>query len=65
MFTKKEGIDYLSNFYRYTIYDKERKIYLLTTDDGNYLFVNSSALKQLRIGKIVDEELYSKFLSKI
>ena len=64
MFIKKEGIDYLSNFYRSALYDKKNKIYLLTTDDGNFLFVNSSALRQLRTGKIIDENIYNIFLSK-
>lgn len=64
MFIKKEGIDYLANFYRSAIYDKKNKTYLLTTDDGNFLFVNSSALKQLKTGKIIDENLYLTFLAK-
>lgn len=64
MFIKKEGTDYLSNFYRSALYDKINKLYLLTTDDGNFLFVNSSALRQLRTGKIIDENLYNIFLSK-
>lgn len=64
MFEKKEGIDYISNFYRSKLYDKESNLYLLTTDDGAYIFLNSSAYKQLKKGKIVDEEIYSKLLVK-
>lgn len=33
-----EGQDYLCNFYRYKLYDKETKHYLLTTDDGAFSF---------------------------
>lgn len=64
MFQAIEGVDYISNFYRYSKYDRENNIYLLTVDDGNYIFVNSSVLKQLRRGKIVDKDIYSKLLSK-
>lgn len=63
-FLKKEGIDYISNFYRYKVYDKKTKTYLLTVDDGNYIFLNSSSLKQLKRGKIEDKEIYEKLLSK-
>ena len=64
MFIKKEGIDYVSNFYRYKLYDKDSKNYLITTDDGSHIFLNYSALKQLKKGKIEDEDIYDKLILK-
>jgi His-Xaa-Ser system radical SAM maturase HxsB len=57
---KREGIDYLMNFYRYLSYDRKKNLHLLTTDDGAFLFVNKSSLQQIRRGKIESEELYEK-----
>ncbi len=64
MFTKKEGIDYISNFYRYKLYNRENKLYLITSDSGSFIFLNSSAFKQLKRGKIEDENIYNKLLTK-
>ena len=63
-FQKREGIHYISNFYRYKLFDKETKHYLLTTDDGNSLFLNSSSFRQLKKGRLEDENLYNILLSK-
>jgi len=57
-FVRREGFDYISNFYRYELYDKESRHYLLTTDDSNSLFLNSSSFKQLKKGIIRSKELY-------
>jgi len=62
-FVKLEGKDYLQNFYRFKLYNKFSKTYLLTTDDGNYIFVNFSAFKQLKKGKIENQEIYSNLIS--
>lgn len=59
MFEKRENVDYIQNFYRFKRYKKDT--YLLTTDDGNFIFVNKSSLKQLRRGKIVDDVTYGHF----
>ncbi len=64
MFEKKEGIDYISNYYRHQLYDKKNKLYLITTDEGSFIFLNSSAFRQLKKGKIIDEKLYSSLLTK-
>lgn len=61
---KKEGVDYISNFYRYDIYDKEKRVYLITVDDGNFIFVNSHILKQIKRGKIEDVEIFKKLEDK-
>lgn len=63
-FLKKEGIDYISNFYRYSLYNKEKNLYLLTIDTGDFIFLNSSALKQLKKGKIENKEIYNKLSQK-
>lgn len=59
-----EGQDYLCNFYRYKLYDKETKHYLLTTDDGAFSFLSSSAFRQLRRGKIQDKEIFEQLVSR-
>jgi len=61
---KKEGVDYLSNFYRFKLYDKKTQHYLLTTDDGNFIFLDSFSFRNLKRGKIVDEQIYNKLLNK-
>jgi len=58
-FLKREGFDYISNFYRYKLYDKETRHYLITTDDSNSLFLNSSSFRQLKKGVISSENLYT------
>ena len=63
-FCKREGIDYIQNYFRFTLFDKIKKMYLLTVDDGNYIFINSSVFKQIRKGKIIDELTYSNLLAK-
>ncbi len=63
-FIKLEGIDYLTNFYRSKLYDKENYFYLITVDDGNFIFLNSSAFKQLKKGKIIDKDLFKALLNK-
>jgi uncharacterized protein len=55
MFIKKEGIDYICNFYRYSVYDKKKDLILLTSESGSYVFLNTFTFRQLRKGKIVDE----------
>jgi len=64
MFVALEGKNYVSNYYRYTLYDKNKELYLVTVDDGAFIFLNKSAFLQLKKGKIVDEEIYSKLLNK-
>lgn len=63
-FIKKEGIDYISNFYRYDYYKNDKNNILLTTDDGNFLFLNQSSFKQLKRGKIEDKDIYKKLIDK-
>jgi uncharacterized protein len=64
IFLKLEGFDYISNFYRHKLYDKETRNYLLTTDDGASCFLNSSSFRQLKKGRIEDESLYNLLLLK-
>ncbi len=64
MFLKKEGEDYVSNFFRSKLYDKDKKMYLVTVDDGNFLFLNKSAFRQLKCGNIEDEDLFLKLVAK-
>jgi radical SAM protein with 4Fe4S-binding SPASM domain len=64
VFVKKEGIDYIQNYFRFSLFDKTKKIYLLTVDDGNYIFINSSVFKQIKRGKIIDKNSYDNLLSK-
>ena len=64
MFEKKEGVDYISNYYRHDLYDKSKMLYLLTVDDGGFIFLNDSAFKQLRRGRIEDLDIYSKLEEK-
>ncbi len=61
---KQEGTDYDLNFYRYKLYDKNTNTYLLTLDDGGFLFINKESLNQLKKGKIEDNDLYLKLLEK-
>lgn len=63
-FLKREGVDYISNFYRHTKYSKDKDLYLITTDDGKFLFLNSSAFSQLKRGKIEDESVFRKLEDK-
>lgn len=63
-FLKKENIDYLRNFYRYKLLKKETNQYLLTTDDGEFVFLNLNSFKQLKRGKITSVELYNLLLKK-
>lgn len=63
-FCKLEGEDYISNFYRYKLFSKEKDMYLLTVDDGSFIFLNSSAFKQLKKGKIIDEKVYLSLVEK-
>ncbi len=51
-------MNYLINFYRYTKY---KDLFLITLDDGRFMFINQDAFKQLKRGKIEDKELYNKF----
>lgn len=62
MLEKKEGKDYEINFYRYKLYNKEKNIYLLTTDDANHLFLNKEEFTQLKSNQINSQELYDKLL---
>ena len=59
MFVKKEGIDYFSNFYRAKLYDKSSKQYLITLDDGRFLFVNKSIFRAFKKGKIFDSHTFN------
>lgn len=63
-FQKIENVDYISNFFRYKLYDKKNNIYLLTTDDGNFIFTNRNSLLQLKRGKIINKNIFNKFLEK-
>lgn len=63
-FLKREGFDYISNFYRYKLFDKKTMHYLITTDDGGFLFVNRSSFLQLKKGKILDERTFQILESK-
>lgn len=63
-FQKLEGKDYLQNFYRYKLHDKKTKNYLVTLDDGEFIFLNNSVLTQLKKGKILDQTIYKTLLSK-
>lgn len=63
-FLKQEGIDYISNFYRYDYYKNDKNTILVTVDDGNFIFLNPSSFKQLKKGKIEDKETYNNLLKK-
>ncbi|MDA3856067.1 MAG: SPASM domain-containing protein [Candidatus Woesearchaeota archaeon] len=63
-FLKQDGLDYISNFYRYKLYDTMSGLYLVTLDDGNFLFINKSTLQQLKKGKIVDPKIFEILLQK-
>ncbi len=56
VFLKKENEDYFLNFYRYKRYKKN--IFLLTLDDGNFVFLSKNGFRQLRRGKIENEKLF-------
>lgn len=60
VFNKFEGKDYISNFYRYKLYDKKENLYLITVDDGNFIFLNKSAFIQLKKGKVEDKGIFEK-----
>ena len=57
-FLKREGIDYLSNFYRFKKYDENN--YLITVEDGSFLFIHKLFFKKFRQGKIKDFNLFEK-----
>jgi His-Xaa-Ser system radical SAM maturase HxsB len=63
-FLKIESKDYINNFYRHKLYNKEKDLYLITIDNGSFIFLNSSALKQLKKGKIESKEIYDKLEEK-
>lgn len=63
-FLKQDGIDYITNFYRYKLYDKDSGLYLLTLDDGSFLFLNKSTLTQLKKGSILDSKIFEILLQK-
>lgn len=58
MFEKKEGIDYFSNFYRSKLYDKQAQQYLITLDDGKFLFLNKPQFKLFKKGKIKNQHTF-------
>ncbi len=63
-FLKREGIDYICNFYRHQKFSQEYNHYLLTIDNGDFIFLNNDAFLQLKKGKILNEELYNLLLKK-
>ena len=63
-FIKREGIDYIQNFYRFSLFDKKKQMYLLTVDDGSFIFVNDSVFKQIKRGKMIDKTSYENLLTK-
>lgn len=64
MFIKTDGVDYITNFYRFEKYDKKDNIYLLTTDTSEFIFLNSPSFNYFRKGKILDEDTYNLLLEK-
>ena len=58
MFLKKIGKDFEINFYRYKLYDKKRDIYLLTLDDGSFIFLNKENFEIFKSKEIKDENLF-------
>ncbi len=63
-FVKKENIDYILNFYRSKLYNEKTKTYIITTDSGEFIFLNFSAFYQLKRGRIEDKDLFEKFKNK-
>ena len=63
-FIKREGIDYIQNFYRFSLFDKKKQMYLLNVDDGSFIFVNDSVFKQIKRGKMIDKTSYENLLTK-
>lgn len=59
MFLKVEGKDYICNFYRSKLYDKNSLQYLITLDDGKFLFFNHEIFKEFKKGKIKHESTFS------
>lgn len=57
-FLRRENVDYISNFYRHKLFDEETKTYLVTVDDGSFVFLNLSAFRQLKRGKIESKEVF-------
>ena len=64
MFLKKEGEDYILNFYRHKLYDKKRTLYLLTVDDGNFIFLNKEGMINLKKGLVTNKEMYERLLER-
>ncbi len=61
---KLEGEDYICNFYRYKLFDKEKKQYLLTTDSGAFIFLNYREFRELKRGKILSIKTYELLENK-
>ena len=64
MFKKLEELDYILNFYRYKLYDNKNKIYLITLDTGEYLFVENKNFSKLKKGYIDDINFFNKLEKK-
>lgn len=60
MFEAREGIDYINNFFRKARYDKNKDLFLLTTDDGSHIFVNKFVLREIKRGKISNKDTFNK-----
>ncbi len=58
MFKQVENNDYISNFYRYKLFNKKTKTYLLTSDSGAFCFLNSQEFRQLKRGTITSQKTY-------
>jgi len=56
--------NYEINFYRYKLFDKEKKIYLLTLDCGEHIFLKREEFNELKSGKISTKNLYQNLYDK-
>lgn len=64
MVDSKDSLNYDINFYRYTLYDKNKQIYLLTLDCGEHIFLTNPEFSELKSGKISNKNLFSKLYEK-
>lgn len=58
MYKKSEEKDYICNFFRYELFDKKSKTYLITCDSGAFCFLNTKEFRQLKKGTIISKETF-------
>ncbi|MFW6233373.1 MAG: SPASM domain-containing protein [Nanoarchaeota archaeon] len=63
-FIKRTQVDYIENFYRHKLYCKQTNHYLLTTDTGNFIFLNQPSFRNLKKGFITNQATFDSLESK-